>query len=82
MSSQIARMVVSSFRQPGQSPLTSREQESLNLLSQGKSYLQISEGLFVHRENVKSHIKNIYEKLHVNNKKEVLEVARKNRFLL
>lgn len=82
MSSQIARMVVSSFRQHEQSPLTSREQEVLNLLSQGKSYSEIAEELFVHRETVKSHIKNIYEKLHVNNKKEALEVARKNRFLL
>ncbi|MCG8309106.1 MAG: response regulator transcription factor [Cytophagales bacterium] len=81
MSSKIARMVVSSFQKNQNSPLTSRETEVLELLAKGKSYSVIADELFIHKETVKSHIKNIYFKLHVNSKADALEIARKNKLI-
>lgn len=81
MSSKIAKMVVSSFRKNQNSPLTSRETEVLELLAKGKSYSVIADELFIHKETVKSHIKNIYFKLHVNSKADALEIARKNKLI-
>lgn len=81
MSSKIAKMVVSSFQKNHNSPLTTRETEVLELLSTGKSYSVIADELFIHKETVKSHIKNIYFKLHVNCKADALEIARKNKLI-
>ena len=73
MSAKIANMVVSSFQRNPITPLTPRETEVLSLLAQGKTYQYISEQLFVSLETVKSHIKNIYSKLHVTSKNEALD---------
>lgn len=69
MSMEIARKVADSFRsQPAVEPLTRRENEVLTRLWQGQSYKTIAEELFVSRETVKFHIKNIYRKLNVSNR--------------
>ncbi len=81
MSSKIARMVVNSFQKNTNSPLTARETEVLELLAKGKSYSVIAEEIFVHKETVKSHIKNIYHKLQVSSKAEAIEKAIKNRLI-
>ncbi|MFA0962690.1 response regulator [Roseivirga sp. BDSF3-8] len=81
MSSNIARMVVESFQKNHDSPLTPRETEVLSLLAKGKSYSVVADDLFVHRETVKSHIKNIYYKLNVNCKADAIEIALKNRLI-
>lgn len=81
MSSKIAKLVVSSFQKNPNSPLTTRETEVLELLAKGKSYTVIADELFIHKETVKSHIKNIYFKLHVNCKADALEIARKNKLI-
>lgn len=81
MSSRIAKMVVDSFQRNHNSPLTSRETEVLEQLAKGKSYSIIADELFIHKETVKSHIKNIYFKLQVNSKAEALEIARKNKLI-
>lgn len=81
MSSNIARMVVESFQKNQNTPLTSRETQVLELLSKGKSYTVIADELFIHKETVKSHIKNIYFKLQVHSKAEAIEVALKNKFI-
>jgi DNA-binding NarL/FixJ family response regulator len=73
MSGNIAKMVVQSFRRTTESPLTTRETEVLQMLSKGQSYKDIADTLFVHVETVKSHIKNIYFKLQVNNKAAAIE---------
>ena len=49
----------------------------LELLSKGKSYTVIADELFIHKETVKSHIKNIYFKLQVHSKADAIEVALK-----
>jgi DNA-binding NarL/FixJ family response regulator len=81
MSTNIARMVVSSFQKNRNSPLTSRETEVLELLSKGKSYSTIAEELFVDKETVRTHIKNIYWKLEVHSKAEAIEKALRNKLI-
>jgi len=81
MSSKIAKLVVDSFQKNHNSPLTNRETEVLEQLAKGKSYSIIADELFIHKETVKSHIKNIYFKLQVNSKAEALEIARKNKLI-
>jgi DNA-binding NarL/FixJ family response regulator len=81
MSTHIARMVVSSFHKNRQTPLTARELEVLELLSSGKSYSTIADQLFIDKETVKSHIKNIYLKLEVHSKAEAIEKARKSKYI-
>ncbi len=75
MSSKIARMVIDNFHVNPNSPLTKRETEILQLISEGKTYTQISEELFISKETSKTHIKNIYSKLQVRSKSEALAKA-------
>lgn len=71
MSSQIARKVIGAFAQPtkvqkqSSSGLSKREYEILNLLAKGFRYKEIGEKLFISTETVRTHIRNIYQKLHV-----------------
>jgi DNA-binding NarL/FixJ family response regulator len=81
MSTNIARMVVSSFHRNRQTPLSNRELEVLELLSSGKSYSTIANQLFVDKETIKSHIKNIYLKLEVHSKAEAIEKAKKSKYI-
>lgn len=81
MSTHIARMVVSSFQKNTNSPLSPRETEVLELLSKGKSYHKIADELFVDKETIRSHIKNIYLKLEVHSKADAIEKALKNKLI-
>ncbi|MEM7105140.1 MAG: response regulator transcription factor [Bacteroidota bacterium] len=83
MTSNIARLVVNSFNgfSNPQPTLTKREKEVLNLLCEGKSYNMIAENLFVTRDTVRYHLKNIYQKLQVNSKSEAVSKALKNRII-
>lgn len=72
MSVNIARMVVESFQQKRHNDLTQRENEVLNLLSQGKSYASIADVLCLSVNTIKTHVKNIYEKLQVSSKEELI----------
>jgi len=80
MSPFIARKVISSFQKPvvknENSLLSQRETEVLELLSEGFSYKEIAGKLGVSMETVKKHLKNIYQKLHVQNKIEALNKFR------
>jgi DNA-binding NarL/FixJ family response regulator len=81
MSTNIARKVVASFQKNHHSPLSGRETEVLELLAKGKSYSNIAEELFVEKETVRTHIKNIYWKLEVHSKAEALEKAKKEKYI-
>ncbi len=81
MSLRIAKMVVQSFTRAIDSPLSEREQEVLRGIAEGKSYSKIALDLFISKETVRSHIKNIYQKLAVNSKSEALKVAGDKRWL-
>ena len=82
MSTHIARKVVQSFQsRPAAAPsepeaeLSPREQEVLNLLSQGFMYKEISDKLGISFETVRTYIRRIYEKLHVLTRTEAVAKA-------
>src|SRR6218665_1439600 len=83
MSSHIARKVVSSFNERPTNPhlekLSVREQEVLQLLSKGLRYKEIADTLFLSTETVRTHIRNIYEKLQVNSRTDALNKVFKGR---
>jgi len=81
MSTSIARMVVASFHKNKNTPLTHRETEVLELLARGKSYTHIAEELFVNKETIRTHIKNIYWKLEVHSKADAIEKAMQERLI-
>jgi len=75
MTMQIARKLVDHFHripQPASEleKLTGREQEILALLSKGFLYKQISDQLDISVTTVRTHLKHIYEKLHVQSRTE------------
>ncbi len=77
MSSEIARRVVESFRQKARGRdesinLTAREEETLILLSKGYSNKEIADRLGLSIETVRSHLKHIYEKMHVRSRAEAV----------
>lgn len=82
MSIHIAKMVVSSFqRKNSEIVLSQREREVLTLLSEGNSYDSIGEKLFISRNTIKFHLKNIYVKLQVNSNVEAIQKASLERLL-
>lgn len=77
MSSQIARKVVQTFHSVGAfskevETLTIREQEILSYLAKGYRYKEIADTLFISVETVRTHLRNIYEKLHVRSRTEAV----------
>lgn len=77
MSPQIARKVIQHFNEPRQekkpaSNLTTREQDIVNGLVDGLSYKLIADRYSISIDTVRAHIRNIYKKLHVNSKAEVI----------
>lgn len=81
MSLSIARMVVQSFRQQQDSPLTERETQVLQSIAEGKSYSKIALDLYVSKETIRSHIKNIYRKLEVSSKADAIKIANSNKWV-
>jgi DNA-binding NarL/FixJ family response regulator len=77
MSSSIARKVVDYFQKKNESAalmaqLSARQREILQYLSEGYRYKEIADKLFVSTETVRTHIRNIYEKLQVQSRTEAL----------
>jgi DNA-binding NarL/FixJ family response regulator len=60
--------------------LSKREKEVLELLVGGKDYKAIAEKLFVSNNTIRTHIANIYEKLHVSSKTQVVTMAIQRRW--
>ncbi len=89
MSSVIARKLLGIMRQaapvkprdPSESELTEREAEILRELSSGKTTAAIGESLFLSPLTVKTHIKNIYRKLHVSSRVEATRLALKRNLI-
>ncbi|MCI0512911.1 response regulator transcription factor [candidate division KSB1 bacterium] len=82
MSTQIARIVVDSFKPTHHSNLTKRENEVLTQLCYGKSYRVIAETLFISEETVRRHIKNIYKKIEVRSKSEAVAKALRDKLVV
>ncbi len=77
MSPQIARKVIQHFNESKkeekpESDLTAREQDIVNGLVDGLSYKLIADRFDISIDTVRAHIRNIYKKLHVNSKAEVI----------
>jgi DNA-binding NarL/FixJ family response regulator len=79
MSPSIARMVLASMQQKVKTTnpyqLTVRELEVLASLSRGNSYKLIAAEFVISMDTVRSHIKKIYEKLHVHSQTEAVSKA-------
>lgn len=78
ISSQIARKVIEAFSIKENTNdyfqvLSRREQEMLEQLSKGYRYKEIADKLFISLETVRTHIRNVYEKLQVNSRVEALK---------
>lgn len=81
MTPSIARKVIQTF--PGRAAasadldqLTSRESQVLHYLAQGLSYKLVADELSISIETVRTHIKRIYEKLHVHSVTEAVSKYR------
>lgn len=60
--------------------LTSREEEVLELLTQGNNYKGIAGKLFISETTVKTHVNNIFQKLQVNDRTQAVLYALNNGF--
>lgn len=77
MSDQIARKVVEAFRQMGRSSkqtdnLSERESEILSFLAKGYHDKEIADKFFLSIKTVRTHLRNIYKKLHVRSRTEAV----------
>lgn len=80
MSPHVARMVIRHFNPfldrahtPADAELlTPREIEIVSMLQNGDSYKQVAEGFHISVDTVKFHIRNIYSKLHINSRAELM----------
>lgn len=86
MSLDVARKVVALFRkfrpvQPGASDLTPHETRLLKLLSEGHNYKTAAARLDVSVNTVSTHMRHVYEKLHVHSKSEAVAKALRNRIV-
>ena len=61
--------------------ITTQEKKVLQLLVNGKSYKMIAAELFISPDTVKSHITNIYAKLHVHSGTEAVSVALRDKIV-
>ncbi|MBX7151987.1 response regulator transcription factor [bacterium] len=83
MSPQIARKVTEYFSNQSGSTipesLTAREKDVVHALVDGLSYKMVSDRLGISMETTRFHIRNIYEKLHVHSKAELISKVLKTR---
>ncbi len=76
ISSDIAKKIISMYRQKTYESFSDRENEIIGYLGQGATYKSIADSLFVTTSTVNFHIQNIYLKLNVNSKSEALKKIR------
>ncbi|MHA4846548.1 response regulator [Flavitalea antarctica] len=86
MTSSIATQVLKMFSEANTPSgddyhLSEREKEVLQLLVNGYSYKMIASEMYISIDTVRSHIKKIYEKLHVNSKSEAVAKAFKDKLV-
>ena len=87
MSSSIVKKVLTFFNQHSTSPqpneytLSQRELDILKCLVNGDSYKMIADNCKISIGTVRSHINNIYKKLHINSKSEAVAKAIKERLV-
>ena len=77
MSNSIARKVVASFQEANRTGepqylLSPREQSVLDCLAKGLAYKQIADQLDISINTIRTHLRHIYEKLHVQSRTEAV----------
>lgn len=81
----IAKKVLHNFQQQPEKAeyikLSEKEKEVLKLLVDGLSYKMIADRVSLSFHTIHTHVKNIYEKLHVNSKGEAVAKALKNKLI-
>ena len=79
----MASMILKRMAAPrnAQHGLSEREREVLKLLVEGHSYKTIATALFISVDTVRSHIRSIYEKLHVHSKSGAVARALRDRIV-
>ena len=80
MTPKIARAIITDMRENGggsHNLLSPREKEVLMDVEIGYSYKEVASRLCVSVHTIHNHIRKIFEKLHVGNKQEALQKARK-----
>ena len=76
MSANMMKKIVNDPHQlPPVGTLSTREQEVLKLIAEGQSNQQIAHSLVVAESTIKTHLNNIYAKLHVNSRLQALTRA-------
>ncbi len=82
---EIARKVLEYFKtplkDPAQSELSDREKEVLEALVDGHGTKAIADKLFVSINTIRFHLRNIYNKLHVNSRTEAVAKALRNKII-
>lgn len=82
IASQVLKMFSSMNNEDGENyNLSSREKQVLQYLVDGYSYKMIAADMFIAIDTVRSHIKKIYDKLHVNSKSEAVAKAFKDKII-
>ncbi len=72
-SNEVAHLFQHIMSSPDTSELTDREQEVLPLIMSGFTYLEVAAELNISYETIKSHMKNIYKKLNVKTRGDLLK---------
>ncbi|MES2848533.1 MAG: response regulator transcription factor [Bacteroidota bacterium] len=82
VATQVLKMFSSMNNEKGEDyNLSDREKQVLQLLVEGYSYKMIAGEMYIAIDTVRSHIKKIYEKLHVNSKSEAVAKAFKDKIV-
>ncbi len=82
IATQVLKMFSSMNNEKGEDyNLSDREKQVLQFLVEGYSYKMIASEMFIAIDTVRSHIKKIYEKLHVNSKSEAVAKAFKDKIV-
>jgi len=82
IATQVLKMFTSMNSEKGEDyNLSDREKQVLQFLVEGYSYKMIASEMFIAIDTVRSHIKKIYEKLHVNSKSEAVAKAFKDKLV-
>ena len=86
MTPAIARMIITNIQEQNATPtddylLTKREREILLSLSKGNSYKMIAADLIISVDTVRTHLRRIYDKLHVHSQVEAVTKAIKQKLV-
>jgi DNA-binding CsgD family transcriptional regulator len=78
----VTKKIFEAFQLNKYAELTARQNEILKLMVMGATYNSIAGKLHISKETAKTHMKNLYRRLHVHSKEEALAKAVEEKFIL